>query len=42
MNEQDWKQVKQIRIEVVDNDGAWSYPIHCPRWLYWLLSKLEI
>ncbi len=31
----------QIRLEVVQTDGSYSFPIHCPRWLFWLLSKLE-
>lgn len=42
MTPEEWKKVKQVRIEIVDDDGVWSYPIHCPRWLYWILEKLEI
>jgi hypothetical protein len=42
MTKEDWAKIVQIRIEVVDDDGLWSFPIHCPRWLFWLLEKLEI
>ena len=42
MNKKDWKQVTQIRIEVVEGDFIWSFPIRCPRWLFMLLSKLEL
>jgi hypothetical protein len=39
-------KIKQVRIEVVEADGdeiaSYSFPIHCPKWLLWILSKLEI
>ena len=41
MTKEDWEHVHQIRIEVVDDDGLYSFPIHCPRWLFLLLEKLE-
>lgn len=41
MNKKEWKKVIQIRLEVVD-DTTWSFPIRCPRWLFNILSKLEI
>ena len=42
MNKQDWKDITEIRIEVVEKDGMWSFPITCPRWLFNILIKLEI
>ena len=35
-------EIRQVRIEIVEEDYTWSFPIHCPRWLLWVLSKLEI
>ena len=34
--------MKEVRIEIHDEDGVWSFPIHCPRWLLWVLERLEI
>ena len=42
MTSKEWKEVKQIRLEVVESDVTWSFPIRCPRWLFNLLSKFEI
>ena len=46
MTTQEWKNVTSIRIQVEEKDGLvhteWSFPIKCPRWLFNLLSKLEI
>lgn len=36
----EWKEIKQIRIEVVEEDFIYSFPIHCPKWLFWILNKL--
>ena len=41
MKPKEWKNVVQIRIEVVEKDIHWSFPIRCPRWLFNLLMKLE-
>ena len=41
MTKQEWKKVSQIRIQVVEEAGRYSYPIKCPRWLYKLLEMLE-
>jgi len=41
MNKKDWKEVIEIRIQVVEKKFMWSFPIRCPRWLFNLLSKLE-
>lgn len=41
MNKQEWKKVKQIRLEVAEDDCLWSFPINCPRWLFNILNKLE-
>jgi len=41
MNKKEWKEVIQIRIEVVGKDIIWSFPIRCPRWLFNILSRLE-
>ncbi len=40
MNKEEWKKVKQIRLEVVEDDCLWSFHINCPRWLFNILSKL--
>lgn len=44
MKKEDWEHVSEILIEVVDSEGGdiYRFPIHCPRWLFWLLEKLEI
>lgn len=42
MNKQDWKQVDEVRLEIVEGDMTWSFPIRCPRWLFIILSKLEL
>ena len=42
MNKEEWKEVTQIRIEVAEGFSTWSFPIKCPRWLFNLLSKLEV
>ena len=42
MTKEEWAKVTQVRIEIVDQDGTFSFPIHCPRWLYWILEKLEL
>jgi len=48
MTKQEWKWVAQVRIEldVIDcpetEHVKYSFPIHCPRWLFNVLSKLEI
>ena len=42
MTPEDWKRVVNIRIQVEMTDYAFSFPIKCPRWLFNLLSKLEI
>ena len=45
MNKNEWKQVTEVRITITErNDGdfSWSFPIKCPRWLFNILSKLEI
>lgn len=43
MNREEWKFVKQVRIEVYEQHGGkhltWSFPIRCPRWLFNLLSN---
>lgn len=40
--EQDfWKNVLQIRLQVIEKDSEWSFPIKCPKWLFNLLSRLE-
>ncbi len=41
MNKKVWKKVKQIRLEIVEGEVRWSFPINCPRWLFNILSKLE-
>jgi hypothetical protein len=33
--------MKEVRIEIVEEDCSYSYPIYCPDWLLWLLEKLE-
>jgi len=42
MNKEDWKEVTQIRLVVVEGNSTWSFPIKCPRWLFNFLSNLEI
>ena len=42
MDKEDWKHVKQIRLEVVEEDGSYSYPIDIPRWLFNLLNRFEV
>jgi len=43
MTQEEWKRGVNIRIQVEEGDGyVWSFPIKCPRWLFNLLSKLEI
>jgi hypothetical protein len=34
--------MKQVRIQIIEDDGSYSFPIHCPKWLLWVLMKLEI
>lgn len=35
--------MKQVRIDIEDDDGiAYSFPIHCPMWLLWILEQLEV
>lgn len=42
MNKQDYQEIKEIRLEILEKDGfSWSFPIRCPRWLFWILLKLE-
>lgn len=36
------KRVSEVRIDIIEKTGcSWSFPIHCPHWLLWILSKLE-
>jgi hypothetical protein len=42
MNKNEWKQVTEIRIRIQEGNFGWSFPIKCPRWLFNILSKLEI
>lgn len=42
MTKEEWKHVKQVRLEVVEEDGAYSYPINIPRWLFNLLNRFEV
>ena len=42
MTKEEWKKVVWIRLTVEEKDGEWSFPIICPRWLFNLLSKLEV
>jgi len=41
MNKEDFKQVTEVRICVSDEEGSWSFPIKCPRWLLTILISLE-
>lgn len=42
MTKEEWKEVVRIRLMVEEKDCTWSFPIKCPRWLFNLLSKLEL
>jgi hypothetical protein len=42
MKEDDYKLVKEIRVEITETDNfRWSFPVKNYRWLLWLLLKLE-
>lgn len=34
--------ISEVRVQITDQDGCYSFPINCPKWLLWLLFKLEI
>ena len=46
MDKNDWKKVTEIRIQISEKDElgnfSWSFPIKCPRWLFNILTKLEL
>lgn len=42
MTKEEWKEVKQVRLQIEEDDCVWSFPIKCPRWLFNLLCKLEV
>ena len=42
MREDDYKLVKEIRIEITEHDNfKWGFPVRKSKWLFWLLNKLQ-
>jgi len=41
MNKDEWKAIKEVRLHIIEDGSTWSFPIHCPRWFFWVLEKLQ-